>query len=151
MSLLICCCVVVLVLVVVFFLFVQVVCYEGQDFFDIVQFGGVMLQFNGVGKCQVVIYLFYFVVLYLLQKVMLFEVIYVEMGLKWLEMCIVILLIKDVLMQEFVKVIDKGVNCNCIEVEKVVVVDCVKQFNVVVIEVGWVKKGDLLCIDYLFD
>ncbi len=129
----------------------QAVRYEGQDFSDTVQLGGATLQLNGAGKRQVAIYPLYLAALYLPQKATSPEAIYAETGPKRLEMRIVIPLIKDVSTQEFVKAIDKGVNRNCTEAEKAAVADRVKQFNAAVTEVGRVKKGDLLRIDYLPD
>jgi hypothetical protein len=64
-------------------------------------------------------------------------------------MRIVIPLVKDVSTQEFVKAIDKGVRRNSTEAEKAAVAERVKQFNAAISEVGRVKKGDLLVIDYL--
>lgn len=129
----------------------QAVRYEGQDFPDTLQLGGATLQLNGAGKRQVAIYPLYLAALYLPQKATSPEAIYAEAGPKRLEMRIVIPLIKDVSTQEFVKAIDKGVNRNCTEAEKAAVADRVKQFNAAVTEVGRVKKGDLLRIDYLPD
>ncbi len=129
----------------------QAVRYEGQDFPDTLQLGGATLQLNGAGKRQVAIYPLYLAALYLPQKATSPEAIYAETGPKRLEMRIVIPLIKDVSTQEFVKAIDKGVNRNCTEAEKAAVADRVKQFNAAVTEVGRVKKGDLLRIDYLPD
>ncbi len=129
----------------------QAVRYEGQDFPDTLQLGGATLQLNGAGKRQVAIYPLYLAALYLPQKATSPEAIYAETGPKRLEMRIVIPLIKDVSTQEFVKAIDKGVTRNCTEAEKAAVADRVKQFNAAVTEVGRVKKGDLLRIDYLPD
>lgn len=129
----------------------QAVRYEGQDFPDTLQLGGATLQLNGAGKRQVAIYPLYLAALYLPQKATSPEAIYAEAGPKRLEMRIVIPLIKDVSTQEFVKAIDKGVNRNCTEAEKAAVADRVRQFNAAVTEVGRVKKGDLLRIDYLPD
>lgn len=129
----------------------QAVRYEGQDFPDTLQLGGATLQLNGAGKRQVAIYPLYLAALYLPQKATSAEAIYAETGPKRLEMRIVIPLVKDVSTQEFVKAIDKGVNRNCTEAEKAAVADRVKQFNAAVTEVGRVKKGDLLRIDYLPD
>ena len=129
----------------------QAVRYEGQDFPDTLQLGGAPLQLNGAGKRQVAIYPLYLAALYLPQKATSAEAIYAETGPKRLEMRIVIPLVKDVSTQEFVKAIDKGVNRNCTEAEKAAVADRVKQFNAAVTEVGRVKKGDLLRIDYLPD
>jgi hypothetical protein len=64
-------------------------------------------------------------------------------------MRIVIPLVKDVSTQEFVKAINKGVNRNCTEAERAALEARVKQFNAAITDVGRVKKGDLLTIDYL--
>jgi len=127
----------------------QAVRYEGQDFADTLQLGGSSLQLNGTGKRQVAIYPLYLAALYLPQKSSSPEAIYAETGPKRLEMRIVIPLVKDVSTQEFVKAIDKGVNRNSTEAEKAAVAERVKQFNAAISEVGRVKKGDLLHIDYL--
>lgn len=127
----------------------QALRYEGQDFPDALQLGGVNLQLNGTGKRQVAIYPLYLAALYLPQKATSADAIYAETGPKRLEMRIVIPLVKDVSTQEFVKAIDKGVQRNCTEAEKAAVAERVKQFNATIAEVGRVKKGDLLVIDYL--
>jgi len=123
--------------------------YEGQDFPDTLQLGGSTLVLNGTGKRQVAIYPLYLAALYLPQKAAAPDAIYAEAGPKRLEMRIVIPLVKDVSTQEFVKAISKGVNRNSTEAEKAAVADRVKQFNAAIAEVGRVKKGDLLHIDYL--
>jgi len=127
----------------------QAVRYEGQDFADTLQLGGSTLVLNGTGKRQVAIYPLYLAALYLPQKATAPDAIYAEPGPKRLEMRIVIPLVKDVSTQEFVKAISKGVNRNSTEAEKAAVAERVKQFNTAIAEVGRVKKGDLLHIDYL--
>lgn len=123
--------------------------YEGQDFADTLQLGGANLLLNGAGKRQVAIYPLYLAALYLPQKASAPEAIYAQTGPKRLEMRIVIPLIKDVSTQEFVKAIEKGVRRNCTEAEQAALAERVKQFNAAITEVGRVKKGDLLAIDYL--
>jgi hypothetical protein len=123
--------------------------YEGQDFPDTLQLGGSTLVLNGTGKRQVAIYPLYLAALYVPQKAATPEAIYAQPGPKRLEMRIVIPLVKDVSTQEFVKAIDKGVRRNSTEAEKAAVAERVKQFNAAISEVGRVKKGDLLVIDYL--
>lgn len=123
--------------------------YEGQDFPDTLQLGGSTLALNGTGKRQVAIYSLYLAALYLPQKSTAPEAIYAEAGPKRLEMRIVIPLVKDVSTQEFVKAINKGVQRNSTEAEKAAVAERVKQFNAAISEVGRVKKGDVLAIDYL--
>lgn len=123
--------------------------YEGQDFPDTLQLGGSTLTLNGAGKRQVAIYPLYLAALYLPQKTTAPDAIYAETGPKRLEMRIVIPFVKDVSTQEFVKAIDKGVRRNCSEAEQAVLAERVKQFNTTIAEVGRVKKGDLLVIDYL--
>lgn len=127
----------------------QAVRYEGQDFPDTLQLGGSTLKLNGVGKRQVAVYSLYLAALYLPQKASSPEAIYAQPGPKRLEMRIVIPLVKDVSTQEFVKAISKGVNRNSTEAEKAAVAERVKQFNTAIAEVGRVKKGDLLVVDYL--
>jgi hypothetical protein len=127
----------------------QAVRYEGQDFPDTLQLGGSTLVLNGTGKRQVAIYPLYLAALYLPQKTTAPDAIYAEAGPKRLEMRIVIPLVKDVSTQEFVKAITKGVNRNSTEAEKAAVAERLKQFNTAITDVGRVKKGDLLHIDYL--
>jgi len=127
----------------------QAVRYEGQDFPDSLSLGGSTLTLNGTGKRQVAIYPLYLAALYLPQKAGAPDAIYSQTGPKRLEMRIVIPLVKDVSTQEFVKAITKGVNRNSTEAEKAAVAERVKQFNAAIAEVGRVKKGDLLHIDYL--
>lgn len=127
----------------------QAVRYEGQDFPDTLQLGGSTLALNGTGKRQVAIYPLYLAALYLPRKAGTPDAIYAQSGPKRLEMRIVIPLVKDVSTQEFVKAINKGVQRNCTEAEKAAVAERVKQFNDTIADVGRVKKGDLLVIDYL--
>ncbi|MEO6279766.1 chalcone isomerase family protein [Roseateles sp.] len=123
--------------------------YEGQDFADTLQVGGSTLALNGTGSRKVAIYSLYLAALYLPQKTSAPEAIYAQSGPKRLEMRIVIPLVKDVSTQEFVKAINKGVSRNSTEAEKAALDERVKQFNAAISEVGRVKKGDLLVIDYL--
>ncbi|MBI3347714.1 MAG: chalcone isomerase family protein [Burkholderiales bacterium] len=123
--------------------------YEGQDFPDTVQLGGKPLVLNGTGKRQVAIYPLYLAALYLPQKATAPDAIYAEDGPKRLEMRIVIPLVKDVSTQEFVKAINKGVQRNNTEADKAALADRVKQFNAAISDVGRVKKGDVLVIDYV--
>jgi hypothetical protein len=127
----------------------QAVRYEGQDFPDTLQLGGSTLVLNGTGKRQVAIYPMYLAALYVPRKAATPEALYALPGPKRLEMRIVIPLVKDVSTQEFVKAIDKGVRRNSTEAEQAAVAERVKQFNAAISEVGRVKKGDLLVIDYL--
>lgn len=123
--------------------------YEGQDFADTLQLDGHALVLNGTGKRQVAIYPLYLAALYLPHKAGTPDAIYTQAGPKRVEMRIVIPLVKDVSTQEFVKAISKGVNRNSTEAEKAAVAERLKQFNTAIAEVGRVKKGDLLHIDYL--
>ncbi|WP_422014226.1 chalcone isomerase family protein [Roseateles sp.] len=123
--------------------------YEGQEFPDTLQLEGATLQLNGAGKRQVAVYPLYLAALYLPQKSASPDAIYAQAGPKRLELRIVIPLVKDVSTQEFVKAIDKGVQRNCTEAEKAALAERVRQFNTAVGDVGRVKKGDLLRIDYL--
>jgi Chalcone isomerase-like len=127
----------------------QAVRYEGQDFADTLQVAGSTLSLNGTGKRQVAIYSLYLAALYLPRKTNSPEAIYAQDGPKRLEMRIVIPLVKDVSTQEFVKAINKGVSRNTTEAEKASVEERVRQFNAAITEVGRVKKGDRLVIDYL--
>lgn len=123
--------------------------YEGQEFPDTLQLGGSTLALNGTGKRQVAIYPLYLAALYLPKKTSSPEAIYTQNGPKRLEMRIVIPMVKDVSTQEFVKAINKGVSRNNSEAERAALDERVKQFNTAISEVGRVKKGDLLIIDYL--
>ena len=126
--------------------------FEGQDFPDTLQLGGAALQLNGVGaKVFVMRYSAYLAALYLPHKASTPEAIYAQAGPKRIELRITIPLVKDVSTQEFVKAINKGVSRNSTEAEKAAVAERVKQFNTAIGEVGRVKKGDLLRIDYLPD
>ncbi len=128
----------------------QALRFEGQDFADTLQLGGVTLQLNGVGaKVFVMRYSAYLAALYLPQKAGTPEAVYAQSGPKRLELRITIPMVKDVSTQEFVKAINKGVSRNSTEAEKAAVDERVKQFNAAITEVGRVKKGDLLVIDYV--
>lgn len=124
--------------------------YEGQDFPGTVQLGGATLHLNGVGsKVFVMRYSAYLAALYVPQKANTPDAIYAQTGPKRVELRITIPIVKDVSTQEFVKAINKGVNRNSTEAEKAAVAERVKQFNTAIAEVGRVKKGDVLTIDYL--
>lgn len=124
--------------------------YEGQDFPDTLQLGDATLQLNGVGaKVFVMRYSAYLAALYLPSKAGTAEAAYAQTGPKRMELRITIPLVKDVSTQEFVKAINKGVDRNSTEAEKAAVAERVKQFNGFISEVGRVKKGDRLVIDYL--
>ncbi len=123
--------------------------YEGQEFVDTLKLGGSTLALNGTGKRQVAIYPLYLAALYLPQKASAPEAIYAQEGPKRLEMRIVIPLVKDVSTQEFVKAINKGVSRNNTDAERAALEARVKQFNAAISDVGRVKKGDRLTIDYL--
>jgi hypothetical protein len=126
--------------------------YEGQDFPDTLQLGGTAVQLNGVGtKVFVMRYSAYLAALYLPHKAGTPEAIYAQAGPKRIELRITIPLVKNVSTQEFVKAINKGVSRNSTEAEKAAVAERVKQFNAAISEIGSVKKGDLLHIDYLPD
>ena len=128
----------------------QALRYEGQDFADTLQLGGSTLQLNGVGaKVFVLKYSAYLAALYLPQKASTPEAVYAQAGPKRVELRIVIPMVKDVSTQEFVKAIDKGVRRNSSEAELAAVAERVRQFNATIAEVGRVKKGDTLIIDYL--
>lgn len=123
--------------------------YEGQEFADTLQLDGARLQLNGTGKRQVAIYPLYLAALYVPQKASAPDALYAQPGPKRIEMRVVIPLVKDVSTQEFVKAIDKGVRRNCSEAEQAALAERVRAFNATIGEVGRVKKGDLLLIDYL--
>jgi hypothetical protein len=123
--------------------------YEGQAFADTLSLGGGTLVLNGTGKRQVAIYPLYLAALYLPRKAGTAEAILAQEGPKRLEMRIVIPFVKDVSTQEFVKAINKGVDRNNSEAERAALAERVKAFNGFITEVGRVKKGDLLHIDYL--
>lgn len=125
--------------------------YEGQGFPDTLQLGGSTLALNGTGKRQVAGYSLYLAALYLPKKATAPDAIYSQPGPKRLELRIVIPLVKDVSTQEFVKAINKGVNRNSTEAQKAAVAERVAQFNAAITEVGRVKKGDVLVVDYLPD
>ena len=128
----------------------QAVRYEGQDFPDTVQLGGSTLQLNGVGaKLFVMRYSAYLAALYVPQKAHEPDAIYAQAGPKRVELRITIPMVKDVSTQEFVKAITKGINRNSSEAEKAAVAERMKQFNAAISEVGRVRKGDVLVIDYL--
>lgn len=127
----------------------QAVTYEGQEFADTLNLGGSHLQLNGTGKRQVAIYPLYLAALYVPQKSNTPDTLYAQTGPKRIEMRVVIPLVKDVSTQEFVKAIDKGVSRNHSDAEKAALAERVKAFNATIGEVGRVKKGDTLLIDYL--
>ncbi len=123
--------------------------YEGQEFADSLQLGGSTVVLSGVGKRQVAIYPMYLAALYLPKKATSPDTVYSQTGPKRLELRIVIPLVKDVSTQEFVKAINKGVSRNNSEADQAALAERVKQFNAAITEVGRVKKGDLLVVDYL--
>lgn len=128
----------------------QAVQYEGQEFPDTLALAGATLQLNGVGaKVFVMRYSAYLGALYLPHKAGTPEAVFAQPGPKRMELRITIPFVKDVSTQEFVKAINKGVERNCTEAEQAAVAERVKQFNATISDVGRVKKGDVLAIDYL--
>ncbi len=123
--------------------------YEDQNFADTLSLGGASLVLNGAGRRRAAIFNLYLAALYVRTKSHLPEAIYAEDGPKRLEMRIVIGLDRAVSTQEFVKAIHVGVGRNCDEAEQAAVAERVKRFNAHISEVGEVRKGDVLLIDYL--
>lgn len=123
--------------------------YEGQTFADTLNLGGANLALNGAGKRAVAGYALYLAALYLPAKASTPDAIYAQTGPKRLELRITIPLVPDVSTQTFVDAMNKGVPRNCSAAEQAAVAERVKQFNAHISEVGRVRKGDVLLIDYL--
>lgn len=126
----------------------QAVRYQGQDFPDTLPLGGKTLVLSGIGERAAYGFHGYSAALYMTTKATTPEDVYAVTGPKRLELRIT-LPMKSIPAQEFVKAIDKGVGRNCTEEEKAALGDRVQRLNANLAQVGSVKKGDLLLIDFV--
>ncbi|MBT9455083.1 MAG: chalcone isomerase family protein [Burkholderiaceae bacterium] len=123
--------------------------YEGFDVPDSAIVGGVPLVLNGVGMRAVAVLKGYSAALYLSGKSQVVNEVLADTGPKRVQ--IRMLLQISVGAEEFVKAINKGVQRNCTEAERLAVADRVAQLNANLRRIGKVSRKDLINLDYLPD
>lgn len=123
--------------------------YEGFDVPESVTLGGVPLVLNGVGMRAVSVLKGYSAALYLSGKSQQPGEVLADTGPKRVQ--IRMLLQISVGAEEFVKAINKGVQRNCGEAERLAVADRVAQLNANLRAIGKVSRKDLINLDYLPD
>jgi len=123
--------------------------YEGFDVPDNVTLAGVPLVLNGVGMRAVAVLKGYSAALYLSGKSQQVNEVLADTGPKRVQ--IRMLLQISVGAEEFVKAINKGVQRNCGEAERLAVADRVAQLNANLRSIGKVSRKDLINLDYLPD
>ncbi|MBT9501264.1 MAG: chalcone isomerase family protein [Burkholderiaceae bacterium] len=123
--------------------------YEGFDVPESVTLGGVPLVLNGVGMRAVAVLKGYSAALYLSGKSQQPSEVLANTGPKRVQ--IRMLLQISVGAEEFVKAINKGVQRNCSEAERLAVADRVAQLNTNLRSIGKVSRKDLINLDYLPD
>ncbi|TDP74898.1 chalcone isomerase family protein [Roseateles toxinivorans] len=123
--------------------------YEGFDVPESVTLGGVPLVLNGVGMRAVAVLKGYSAALYLSGKSQQPSEVLANTGPKRVQ--IRMLLQISVGAEEFVKAINKGVQRNCTEAERLAVADRVAQLNANLRRIGKVSRKDLINLDYLPD
>jgi len=123
--------------------------YEGFDVPESVTLSGVPLVLNGVGMRAVAVLKGYSAALYLSGKSQQPSEVLANTGPKRVQ--IRMLLQISVGAEEFVKAINKGVQRNCGEAERLAVADRVAQLNANLRSVGKVSRKDLINLDYLPD
>lgn len=123
--------------------------YEGFDVPESAVVGGVPLVLNGVGMRAVAVLKGYSAALYLSGKSQQSSEVLANTGPKRVQ--IRMLLAISVSAEEFVKAINKGVQRNCTEAERLAVADRVAQLNANLRRIGKVSRKDLINLDYLPD
>jgi len=123
--------------------------YEGFDVPESVTLSGVPLVLNGVGMRAVAVLKGYSAALYLSGKSQQPSEVLANTGPKRVQ--VRMLLQISVGAEEFVKAINKGVQRNCGEAERLAVADRVAQLNANLRSVGKVSRKDLINLDYLPD
>ncbi len=126
----------------------EAVRYQGQDFPDHLQLGGKTLVLSGIGERAGYGFHGYSAALYMTQKAGSPDEVYAVTGPKRMELRIT-LPMKSISAQEFIKAINKGVGRNCTEAEKAALGDRVERLNANLAQVGEVKKGDIVLIDFV--
>nr|WP_316639323.1 chalcone isomerase family protein [uncultured Roseateles sp.] len=123
--------------------------YEGFEVPESVTLGGVPLVLNGVGMRAVAVLKGYSAALYLSGKSQQVGEVLANAGPKRVQ--IRMLLPISVGAEEFVKAINKGVQRNCGEAERLAVADRVALLNANLRSIGKVSRKDLINLDYLPD
>ena len=121
--------------------------YEGFEIADRLSLGGVPLVLNGVGVRAVSVLKGYSAALYLSDRSQQVEGVLSNTGPKRVQ--IRMLLPVSVSAEEFVKAINKGVQRNCAEAERLAVAERVALLNANLRRIGNVSRKDLINMDYL--
>lgn len=119
--------------------------YEGYEFAESLQLGGSSLRLNGVGMRAVSVLKGYLAALYLGKPAATPAAVYATQGPKRIQLRMLL----EASTEEFVKAINKGVNRNCSEAERVALADKLPPFIATIRAIGKVRPKDLVDMDYL--
>lgn len=118
---------------------------EGWPFAETLELGGQTLQLNGVGLRAIPVLKGYAVGLYLSGRAGTAQQVLADAGPKRLQLRMLL----DVPAAEFVKAVDKGIARNTPAAEQPALAQRVARFNAVLREIGKVRKGDVVDLDYV--
>lgn len=117
----------------------------GVSFEDRIRLAGSELQLNGVGVRAVAWFQGYAAALYLPQRSPSAEAALAVPGPKRVRMKMLV----EVESKEFAKAVDKGVRRNNTEAEQAALRERVQRFDRTILEIGVLKKGDVIDLDWL--
>jgi hypothetical protein len=118
---------------------------EGRTFDDRIRLADTDLLLNGVGLRAVLMFKGYAAGLYLASKARTPEQVLATPGAKRVQMQLLL----DVEAKEFVKAFDVGMKRNLGEAERAAMQDRIAQFDQMVGQIGTVKKGDVVNLDFI--
>jgi hypothetical protein len=118
---------------------------EGRSFDDHIRLADTELLLNGVGLRAVLTFKGYAAGLYLGSKASTAEQVLAGQGAKRVQMQMLL----DVEAKEFVKAFDVGMKRNLGEAERAAMQDRIAQFDHNVAQIGTVKKGDIVNLDFI--
>ena len=118
---------------------------EGQHFDDRIRLADTELVLNGTGLRAVAWFKGYAAGLYLREKTKVAETALAADGPKRLRMKMMV----EVESKEFVKAFDKGMRRNLKAAERAALSDRIERFDRTVAELGVLKKGDVVDLDWL--
>ena len=117
----------------------------GVNFEDRIRLADTDLVLNGTGLRAVLMFKGYAAGLYLLKKARTPEQVLATPGAKRVQMKMLL----DVEAKEFVKAIDVGIKRNSNEAQQTALKDRMAQFDRNVAQIGTVKKGDVVNLDFI--
>ena len=116
-----------------------------MNFEDRIRLADTDLVLNGTGLRAVLMFKGYAAGLYLLKKARTPEQVLATPGAKRVQMKMLL----DVEAKEFVKAIDVGIKRNSSEAQQAALKDRMAQFDRNVAQIGTVKKGDVVNLDFI--